>query len=35
MYEREETKKPDGGLVRDASNALLKKGFDNVEEEDI
>ena len=28
MYEREETKQPDGGLVRDPSNALLKKGFD-------
>ena len=28
MYEREETKRPDGGLVRDPSNQMLKKGFD-------
>ena len=28
MYAREETKVPDGGLVRDPSNSLLKKGFD-------
>lgn len=35
MYEREETKKPDGGLVRDPSNQLLKKGFEQFEEEDI
>lgn len=30
MYEKgeEETKQPDGGLVRNPSNALLKKGFD-------
>lgn len=35
MYEREETKRPDGGLVRDPSNQLLKKGFDQFEEEDI
>ena len=35
FYEREESKVPDGGLVRDPSHALLKKGFDQVEEEDI
>ena len=35
MYEREETKIPDGGLVRDPSNTVLKKGFEQVEEEDI
>ena len=35
MYAREESKVPDGGLVRDPSNQLLKKGFDQVEEEDI
>ena len=35
MYEREETKLPDGGLIRDPSNALLKRGFDQVQEEDI
>ena len=35
MYEREETKVPDGGLIRDPSNALLKRGFDSVEEGDI
>ena len=35
MYEREESKVPDGGLARDPSNQLLKKGFDQVEEEDI
>ena len=35
MYEREETKRPDGGLVRDPSNQMLKKGFDQFEEEDI
>ena len=29
-YEREETKLPDGGLIRDPSNALLKRGFDQV-----
>ena len=28
MYEREETKMTDGGLVRDPSNSILKKGFD-------
>lgn len=33
MYEAgEETKVPDGGLIRDPSNQLLKKGFDQVEE---
>ena len=36
MYEKpEESKQPDGGLVRNPSNALLKKGFDQVNEEDI
>ena len=35
MYDREESKVPDGGLVRDPSNQLLKKGFEQVEEEDI
>ena len=35
MYDREESKAPDGGLHRDPSNQLLKKGFDQVEEEDI
>ena len=35
MYEREETKRPDGGLVRSPSNSLLNKGFDSVAEEDI
>ena len=28
MYDREESKVPDGGLVRDPSNQLLKKGFE-------
>ncbi len=28
MYEREENKDADGGLKRDPSNAILKKGFD-------
>jgi hypothetical protein len=31
----EESKVPNGGLVRDPSNHLLKKGFDQVEEIDI
>ena len=35
MYEREETKMPDGGLIRDPSNALLKRGFESVEEGEI
>ena len=35
MYEREESKLPDGGLIRDPSNALLKRGFEQVEEGEI
>ena len=35
MYAKDETKVPDGGLVRDPSNQLLKRGFDSVQEEDI
>ena len=35
MYEREETKFPNGGLVRDPSNQILKKGIDSVIESEI
>jgi len=36
FYEREESKVPDsGGLVRDPSNTVLKRGFDQVDEQDI
>ena len=35
MYDTEETKKPDGGLVRAESNQLLKKGFEQVDDGEI